>query len=98
MNTLNGFQQTTFAWSAATFGVRGPAGPLRHLQSECDEAIDKPDDITEFADMFLLLQDAASRAGHLMSDVYIAAQEKHLVNTEREWGEVNEQGFTEHKK
>jgi len=97
---LNNFQQTCFVWSATTFGVRGPAGPLNHLKSECDEMIAAPDDITEFADGFLLLQDAASRAGHKMSEVYAAALEKHVVNTRRDWGdgEPNEQGFTEHTK
>ena len=100
-NALNKFQQRCFEWSVKTFGIRGPLGPLLHLKSECDETIDNPDDITEFADMFLLLQDAASRAGHKMSSVYNAAFSKHVVNTRREWpplGETNEQGFTEHKK
>lgn len=98
LEQLDTFQHTTFEWSAKQFGVRGPKGPLNHLKSECDEMIAAPDDIEEFADGFLLLQDAASRAGHKMSDVYIAALKKHVVNEAREWGEVNEQGFTEHVK
>ena len=100
-NALNKFQQHCFEWSVKTFGIRGPIGPLRHLKSECEEAIEHPEDISEFADMFLLLQDAASRAGHKMSSVYNAALSKHVVNIERKWpplGEINDQGFTEHKK
>ena len=97
---LDDFQQLTFAWSAATFGVRGPAGPINHLKSECDEIIAEPLDLEEYADAFLLLQDAASRAGFKMSQVFQAATKKHVKNTMREWppvGETNEQGFTEHK-
>ncbi|HDZ37662.1 MAG TPA: DUF550 domain-containing protein [Marinobacter sp.] len=100
-NALNNFQQRCFEWSVETFGIRGPTGPLQHLKSECEEAIENPEDITEFADMFLLLQDAAARAGHKMSSVYNAAIDKHTVNTKRDWppaGETNDQGFTEHKK
>lgn len=98
--TLDAFQRRTFAWSAKTFGVRGPAGPMNHLKSECDEVIESPLDIWEYADCFLLLQDAASRAGIKMGDVFNHAIAKHEINEERDWGdgEPNEQGFTEHKK
>ena len=99
-NQLDDFQQHTFEWSVQTFGVRPCSGPLNHLKSECDEMIDAPGDIEEFADGFLLLQDAASRAGHKMADVYVAALREHDVNKQRDWGDgkPNEQGFTEHTK
>lgn len=98
--SLDQFQRTTFAWSAKTFGVRPPSGPIAHLKAECDEIIAEPLDITEYADAYLLLQDGAARAGFKMSEIFRAAQAKHVVNTERDWGggEANELGFTEHKK
>ena len=98
--SLDQFQRITFAWSAKVFGVRPPSGPIAHLKAECDEIIAEPLDITEYADAFLLLQDGAARAGFKMSEIFKAAQAKHLVNERRDWGdgEANEQGFTEHKK
>ncbi len=92
-------QTKLFEWSSATFGTpqeRGPEGPLNHLRKEINEAIDDPDDIVEFADMYMLLSDAASRAGHSMSDVLYASIEKLLVNKKREWGPINADGFSEH--
>ena len=95
---LDKFQRLTFAWSIKTFGVRPAAGPIAHLKAECDEIIAAPLDITEYADAYLLLQDGAARAGFKMSEIFRAAQDKHVVNTRRDWGdgEANEQGFTEH--
>ncbi len=98
---IDKFQQKCFEWSAKTFGVRPIAGPLAHLKSEIDEILAKPDDITEWADAYILLQDAASRQGIAMSQLFNAACTKHEINREREWppvGIVNEQGFTEHTK
>lgn len=101
VDLLDEFQQTTFEWSLHTFGVRGPAGPINHLKSECDEILEDPTDIEEFADAWLLLQDAAARGGFKMSELFIAATLKHGKNTRRDWpprGQTNEQGFTEHSK
>ncbi len=98
--SLDQFQQITFVWSAETFGVRPPSGPIAHLKAECDEIIAEPLDITEYADAWLLLQDAAARAGFKMSEIFQAARDKHEINMRRDWGggEANEQGFTEHKR
>lgn len=101
LDHLDEFQQETAEWSLRTFGVRSCAGPLNHLKSEIEEIKDDPKDIEEFADAWLLLQDAAFRAGHKMSDVFVAATLKHVKNTDRKWpprGETNEHGFTEHSK
>jgi len=98
---LDKFQQKCYVWSAATFGVRDCSGPLNHLKSEIEEVKAKPDDLTEWADCYLLLSDAAARAGIKMSAVFEAAMNKHEINVRRDWppvGETNEQGFTEHKK
>ena len=66
-------------WSQATFGSdaeHGPLGPLKHLQHEADEAMAAPTDITEFADILLLLIDAARRAGHSWNGIVDAADTK----------------------
>ena len=97
MKDIDEFQERLFAWSGATFGNRDrPDGPLNHLKKECDEAIANPDDIMEFADMQMLLCDAASRAGHKMSAVLEAAERKLEICRKRKWEPLNEAGFSEH--
>jgi len=101
MNELDKFQQKCFEWSAKTFGVRPPSGPLAHLKSEIDEILAKPDDIEGWADAYILLQDAAARQGIRMSQIFDASKSKHQKNTQRDWppvGQRNAKGFTEHVK
>lgn len=85
-------------WSEATFGadnVRGPLGPLKHLEKEAREAQaavcleDGPERFAkvreELADCFLLILDAARRAKVKPTQLVEAAQAKLLVNKMREW-------------
>ena len=99
MKELNAdvLQEDAYEWSQKTFGTeRGPEGPLNHLKRECQEAIDSPGDIMEFGDMWLLLSDAASRAGFTMSQVVFAAHIKLGINKNREWGPIDSEGVSEH--
>jgi hypothetical protein len=95
-------QREAYEWSLATFGAVGPAGPLNHLRREIDEVIaahEEGDDATtlvEFADCYLLLNDALSRAGLTVADLFAAARRKLEINKRREWGAVNAEGFAEH--
>ncbi len=94
-------QKKLFEWSSTTFGdskTLGPSGPLNHLRKEINEALDDPSDIMEFADMYMLLSDAASRAGHKMSAVLNATVEKLEICKQRKWGPPNADGFSEHVK
>lgn len=73
-------------WSQKTFGKdieRGPIGPLKHLEKEAREAQNNPTDITEYADCFLLILDAARRAGIKPLELIRAAQAKMEVNKKR---------------
>ncbi len=85
-------------WSQATFGaddVRGPIGPLKHLEKEAREAqvaaviADPIDRYTklreELADCFLLILDAARRFKVKPTQLVEAAQAKLTVNKMREW-------------
>ena len=75
-------------WSQETFGSdaeRGPIGALKHLQAEAQEAIDQPADITEYADCYLLIMDAARRAGFAFPQLIDAAVAKHRVCEGRNW-------------
>lgn len=75
-------------WSRDTFGpddARGPLGPLRHLKREADETIAAPSDPSEYADLFLLVLDAARRAGLDCRQLVLAASRKLAVNMARTW-------------
>lgn len=82
-------------WSQATFGTdleRGPLGALRHLEREAVEAQGAPTDVEEYADCFLLILDAARRAGISPLQLIEAAQQKLEINKRREWpGPVDDQ-------
>jgi hypothetical protein len=75
-------------WSQATFGsdrTRGPLGALRHLEMEAREAQQAPDDPEEYADCFLLILDAARRAGISADSLVAAARQKMIINRQRKW-------------
>jgi len=75
-------------WSQATFGSdtsRGPLGALRHLEMEAREAQQAPDDPEEYADCFLLILDAARRAGISADALVAAARQKMIINRQRQW-------------
>ena len=76
-------------WSQKTFGadsIRGPLGPLKHMVKEAQECVEKPFDLVEKADVFLLLLDALRRSGKKFDDLLDAATAKLVVNKEkRDW-------------
>ena len=75
-------------WSQATFGTdqeRGPLGALRHLEKEARETQAALEDGEEYADCFLLILDAARRAGISPQQLIEAAQRKMLINRQRTW-------------
>ena len=77
-------------WSDKAFGPdsrKGPIGSLRHLKREAQEAIEKPDDIVEYADCLLILLDATRRAGFSLGQLLWASWKKHLICRRREWPE-----------
>jgi Protein of unknown function (DUF550) len=85
---LTALAQDQSDWSQATFGTdreRGPLGALRHLEKEARETQDAPNDVEEYADCFLLILDAARRAGISPQQLIEAAQHKMVVNRQRTW-------------
>lgn len=73
-------------WSDRQFGNVGPVGPLKHLAKEANEAAEAPDDISEFADIIMLLWDATRRAGITDEQLAVAVAEKLERNKRRQWG------------
>lgn len=75
-------------WSEKTFGTseeRGPIGPLKHLQKEVEEALEAPDDASEYADCLILIIDAARRAGFDIDELLHATHCKMKINRHRKW-------------
>lgn len=79
-------------WSDKTFGdssVRGPMGPLKHLEKEAreaQEAVGSTENLKEeLADCLLLLLDASRRADIRIPTLIEAAQMKMEKNRNRVW-------------
>lgn len=77
-------------WSDRQFGDIGPIGPLKHLSKEAIEAAEAPDDISEFADIIMLVWDATRRAGFSDEQLADAVAEKLERNKRRSWGIVKD--------
>lgn len=77
-------------WSDRQFGNVGPVGPLKHLAKEANEAAEAPDDISEFADIIMLVWDATRRAGFSDEQLAEAVAEKLERNKRRTWGVVTD--------
>lgn len=77
-------------WSDRQFGNVGPVGPLKHLAKEAIEAAEAPDDISEFADILMLVWDATRRAGFSDEQLAEAVAKKLERNKRRAWGEVKD--------
>lgn len=73
------------AWSIETFGPGFRTGVFRHLEKELKETESKPDDVSEWIDMMILVLDGAMRAGHAPRAVIRGYHIKMLENREREW-------------
>ena len=88
-NNLDRLVDAIASFSDEAFGdvsERGPIGPLKHLKLEVDEAIAKPDDVSEYADIFILAIDSARRAGFTATELIEAAALGTLyITRRREW-------------
>lgn len=86
-------------WSQATFGTdteRGPIGPLKHLEKEAREAQESPTDPVEYADCFLLVLDAARRAGIKPMELMQHAERKLALNKTRTYPRPARDEISEH--
>lgn len=86
------FEAARQLFSYRTFGpasFKGPLGPLRHMAKEVGEAIEMEEgddeDLTEYADLFLLLLDAWARKGLSLGDLLAMAETKLEVLKKRSW-------------
>lgn len=88
LDTLNALLHSQCEWSDKTFGPveeAGPVPPLKHLRKEVDETLANLNDPMEWADMLLLLIDAARRNGITFAQLIAYATAKHDVCKHRKW-------------
>ena len=98
-NRIQAFWNNQAAWSRETFGadeVRGPLGPLKHLEKEAKEAQENPDDEFEYADCLFLLFDAARRKGMTLQQLIETCEVKLEINKLRKWNKPTDDGPVEH--
>jgi hypothetical protein len=89
-------QAEVAVWARETFGESTIAAKFHHFIKELVEIAEHPGDVTEWADAFLILMDAATLAGFTMDEVLEACKAKHAINLTRTWGEPDENGVVEH--
>lgn len=82
-------------WSVVAFPDAGPIEHLKKLQTEAQEAIEQPSDITEYADCVMALFAAVYKAGYTFDQLFTATEEKFVINQDRKW-ERKEDGTYQH--
>lgn len=89
-------QDRIVRWQRATFPNQTVTGQLNHLQREVGEAIKDPNDITEWADMFILFLGSAGRNFFVVPDLIAAAHAKMDINEKRQWHAADADGVHRH--
>lgn len=90
-------------WASATFPKQTSLSKIFHLQDEAKElemaikANDSENIKEEFADVFILLVNAAHVQGLSFDDLIESAREKLEVNKKRQWNNPNNNGVCYHK-
>lgn len=92
-------------WESKTFIGQSIVGKAEHLKKEVSELIDElNNDVSsdetkqELADCFILLVNIASKVGMSAYDLLNEVELKLAINKTRNWGKLNEKGFSEHLK
>ena len=91
-------------WQKETFPLATVQSKLTHLHTEVEEVMsalhfkDEHEIKLEFADCFILLFGAAASYGLNYKDIQCVIEEKMLINSQRKWGEPDENGVVNHIK
>ena len=75
-----------YQWSQRTFGPGTRLrGVINHIKEELEEVAEKPNDLTEWADIIILALDGASRQGFTGQQIIDAVRFKQSLNVARDW-------------
>lgn len=84
-------------WSRRTFGSgRRTIGITKHIEKECAEVRENPDDLSEWVDIMILAMDGYWRAGGSPEMLLHAIIAKQSINRERKYPWTNEDEPSEH--
>ncbi len=84
-------------WSRRTFGSgRRTIGITKHIEKECNEVRENPDDLSEWVDIMILAMDGYWRAGGSPEMILHAIIAKQSINRERTYPKTNEDEPSEH--
>lgn len=89
--SLDDLREEVIAWANQTFRQATAESKATHLCREAAELRNNPTDLSEMADVFILLSHLS--AGH---DLAAAVRGKLEVNRGRTWGEPDAEGVVEH--
>lgn len=86
------------SWADAQFGNDRPQQALEHLKRECSEAQDNLGDVSEFADMQMLLWHSfhCAHPDKTLQNLTDAVYDKLQINKGRKWGLPDKDGVIEH--
>lgn len=105
MKELQNLMDEGHKWSCSVFGEKyREILMLHHLKEEVDELIESiennntDNEKVEFADIFLLTINTASRRGYNAEDLINFTHRKIELNKLREWEPADEKGIIRHKK
>jgi len=90
-------QEDVVQWLNRVHPERTKAAIWGKLEEELNEASEKPDDITEWADIMIVLFDLAMMHGHYFDDILMEARKKLEINKNRTW-KINSDGIMSHVK
>lgn len=104
MEKVQKFMDEVHQWADATFGSeRKVTAVLHHLKQEVPELIEAIEQNKteneiqlEFADVFILVLNAASKHGLTANDLMLNAELKMAINRNRKWGKADENGVVNH--
>lgn len=96
IKVIDRFQEEAGEWAKKTFPNATLESRFNHMIDEMGEVQDKPQDAMEWADVYLLFQQAALAEGFTMTAIFSAARRKQDINERRKWGKPNKDGFSEH--
>jgi len=84
-------------WSLRTFGPgKRTIGITKHIEKECAEVRDNPDDLSEWVDIVILAMDGYWRAGGTPEEILRAIIAKQAINRERTYPKTGEDEPSEH--
>lgn len=83
--SLQKLEDVRSKWAAKTFPSATTQSALHHLKEEIKEVEADPTDVMEYADMLMLVMEAARLSGFSADDILKAFAQKHEINKSRIW-------------